>query len=60
MKYYNICTRKTYEQNGEQKTVWLNCGTLRESDEGKKFIEINTMPDTTFFVFEHKKKEESF
>jgi len=57
MKYFNICTRKQYEKNGETKTVWLNCGTLRQNDGGKMFIEMNNQPDITFFVFEPKKKE---
>ena len=59
MKYYDICTKKEYEQNGEKKVVWLKCGTLKETDEGKKFIELNQAPDTTFFVFEPKAKEEN-
>lgn len=58
MKFLNICTKKTYEQNGVEKTIWLRCGTLRQSDNGKMFIEMNNQPDTTFFVFEPKEKEQ--
>ena len=57
MKYLNICTKKTYEKDGETVTKWLTCGTLRITDDGKKFIELNHMPDTTLFVFENKPKE---
>ena len=57
MKFYNICTRNTYEHNGETKTRWLNCGTLRETNEGKKFLELNMFPNTPFYVFEPKPKE---
>lgn len=57
MEYKDICTKKTYEQNGEQKIIWLKCGTLRTNDEGKQFIELNHLPNTPFFVFEKKKKE---
>ena len=54
----NICTRKEYEQNGEKKVIWLKCGVLKTTDKGKRFIELNHMPNTTFFVFENKPKEE--
>jgi len=61
IKFYDICTRKTYEKNGEEKAVWLRCGTFKEIDDGKKFIELNHLPGTSFYVFEQKdrvKKEE--
>ena len=58
MKYFNICSKKSWEQNGETKTKWLNCGTLRQNDDGKMFIEMNHLPDVAFFVFEPKKKED--
>jgi hypothetical protein len=57
MQFLNICTKKTYEKNGEKKTQWLQAGTLRITDDGKQFIELNHLPDTTFYVFEPKKKE---
>lgn len=55
----NICTLKTYEKNGEQKKIWLNCGTLRVQTDGKMFIELNHLPNVTFFVFEQKAKNEA-
>ena len=58
MRYYDICTRKEYKQGEETKVQWLKCGTMRETDAGKKFIELNHMPDTTLFVFEPKPKEQ--
>ena len=59
MKFLDICTRKTYKKDGEEKVTWLKCGTMRVNDEGKQFIQLNHLPDTTFFVFEPKKKESS-
>jgi len=56
MIYEDICTCKTYTQNGEEKKVWLKCGTLRTNDEGKRFIELNHLPGIAFFVFERKEK----
>lgn len=58
MKFEDICTKKTYEVNGQEKTVWLKCGTLRTADNGNRFIELNHLPDVSFFVFEQKKKEQ--
>lgn len=58
MTLYNICTKKTYKKDGEEKVIWLNCGTLRQTDEGKLFIQMNNLPDVTYYVFEQVKKEE--
>lgn len=58
MKFMDICTRKTYKKGEEEKVLWLKCGTLRINDEGKIFIELNHLPNVTFYAFEQKKKEE--
>ena len=59
MKYYNICAKKTFKKkDGTEKTTWLPVGTLRETEEGKKFLELNMFPETAFFVFEPKPKED--
>lgn len=57
MKIFNICTKKTYEKDGETKVLWLRCGRLRETDDGKRFIEMNHQPETSFYCFEDKPKE---
>lgn len=58
MKFYNICTKKTFtKKDGTEKTNWLPVGTLRETADGKKFLELNMFPDTSFYVFEPKQKE---
>lgn len=57
MDYFNICTKKQYESNGQTKTKWLNCGTLRKNNDGKMFIELNHMLDVTLFVFEQKQED---
>lgn len=58
MKIENICTKRTYEKDGQEKTVWLNVGVLKTAGNGKKFIELSMFPNTPFFVFEQKAKEE--
>jgi len=57
MKFMDIMTKRTYEKNGEQKNVWLKCGTLRINDDGKQFIELNHLPGIPFFVFEQRTKD---
>lgn len=56
MIYEEIFTKKVYQKDGADKVVWLKCGTLRINDTGKKFIELNHLPDVTFFVFPKKEK----
>ena len=58
MKLFNICTKKEYQKDGVTKTIWLNCGTLREIDDGKRFIELNMFPGTSFYCFPPKPKED--
>jgi len=59
MQFYDICTKKTFtKKDGSTKTFWLKCGTMRELEDGKRFLELNMFPDTSFYVFAQKKKEE--
>lgn len=58
MKVYNICTKKVYEKDGEKKTIWLKCGSLTVNDKRNMFIQLNQQPDTSFYVFEPKPREE--
>ena len=57
MKFFNVCTKKSFEKNGETKTVWPICGTLLVLDDGKKFLELNIFPNTPFYIFEKKKRD---
>ena len=59
MKYQDLCTKREYEQNGEKKVKWFNVGTLKTTEEGKQFVEINLLPDTSIYVFDKKAKEET-
>ena len=60
MTYKDICTKREYMKGEEKKTKWFKVGTLRITDEGKQFIELNLLPDTPLYVFDQKEKEESF
>ena len=60
MRYFDVCTKKTYKKGEEEKVIWLKAGTMRLTDDGKTFLELNMFPTTSFYVFEQKKKEEEF
>lgn len=60
MTLYNICSKRTFKtKEGEEKNKWLNVGILKKIDDGKMFLELNIFPNTPFYVFEVKLKEES-
>jgi len=58
MIYEDIVSKKEYEVNGEKKVVWLKCGTLRTNEQGKRFIELNIIPNIPLYVFPKKEKQE--
>ena len=59
MTYKNICRKKVYtDKSGKEVVKWLNVGTLKETDDGKQFIEINVFPEA-FYVFTPKPKEDN-
>jgi len=55
MQLYNICTKKDYEQNGEQKRKFFKIGILKITDGGKRYIKLFQFPDTEFYVFDSAK-----
>ncbi len=59
MKKYVISTPRNYEQAGEKKTFWHRVGSMIETDDGKKFITLDLIPNQTFIVNEDKPKEET-
>lgn len=64
IKRFNIAVPKNYEKDGEEKTQWLNVGTLThfpEKDDKKEGyrIELNMFPHLKLFVFPIKKRETS-
>ena len=58
MKYQDLCTKRTWEQNGEKKIKWLNVGTKGTTDDGKEYVELNILPNTVIYVFDQKAKDE--
>lgn len=58
MKQFNISAPKTFQKDGQDKTIWLQVGSMRVLDDGKIFIELNHLPNQTFMAFEQKKEKE--
>lgn len=59
MTFKNICAKKVFKtKEGEERVKWLNVGTLKETEEGKQFIELNILPNVPLYVFERKEKDE--
>lgn len=54
MQLFNICTKKDYEKNGENKTKWYKVGVMKIADSGKKYIKLFHQPQTEFFVFDRE------
>ena len=60
MTFMDICSKRTYiDKNKAEKTTWLKCGTMRITEEGKTFIELNHLPNTVFYVFKQKERTEA-
>ena len=58
MQLFDICTKKDYEKNGEQKRKWHKVGVLKQADSGKRYIKLFHQPETEFFVFDKDSKTE--
>ena len=55
-KFYDVFTRKEYQQNGEKKYKWYRAGILKESvEEGIMYLTLFHQPSTDFFAFEKEK-----
>ena len=50
----NICAKKIYEVNGEEKITWYKVGVLKISDNSRMYVRLFMHPSTEFSVFESK------
>ncbi len=57
MQYYSIRTPHTYPSQQQEKTKWLDVGTLKVQADGKMFIQLNQQPDVTYVAFPQKKAQ---
>jgi hypothetical protein len=54
MRFYNICTKKEYMENGENKVRWYKAGILKITEAGRQYIHLFHQPATDFYVFERE------
>ncbi len=59
MKYYNVCSVKEYEENGEQKKKWYRVGYIKETPNGGRYLTLFHQPDVTLFIFDNTEDEPS-
>ena len=57
MDYYDICTKREYEENGEKKAKWFRVGNLKVTSNGRQYIRLFQQPNTTFYVFSQDNDE---
>ncbi|MBK9638159.1 MAG: hypothetical protein IPO63_10210 [Bacteroidetes bacterium] len=50
----NICAKKSYEVNGEEKITWYKIGVLKITDNNRMYLRLFMHPQTEFSVFENK------
>lgn len=58
MKFYNVCSVKEYDENGEVKRKWYRVGYIKETPNGGRYLTLYHLPDVKFFIFENKEDEE--
>ena len=59
MKIFDVCTRITYEKEGEKKTKWYRAGLMKETENGNKYLRFYHQPEIEYFLFEKVKPEEN-
>jgi hypothetical protein len=57
MKYFNVCSLKEYEENGETKRKWYRVGYIKETQNGGRYLVLFHQPDVTLYIFENKEEE---
>jgi hypothetical protein len=57
-KIFEVCTRKSYEKDGEKKVKWYKAGYIKETDKGTRYLRLFQQPHTNFFIFEREQPQE--
>ena len=57
MKFFNVLTKKEYEENGEMKEKWYRCGLLKVTENGGKYLRMFHLPDTTYYVLDQQEAD---
>jgi len=50
MKYLQVLAKKTYVQNGEEKTRWYRVGEVKITTGGGKYLKLFLYPNTDFII----------
>ena len=58
MRYYNVLTKKQFDNNGTNTTLWHKVGIIKVTANGGWFLQLFHQPETDFYIFEEKQKEQ--
>mgnify|MGYP000524515829 CR=1 FL=1 len=56
--YWSVYTKKEFEANGTEHTLWFKAGALKITESGKKYLQLYHNPDVDYYVFEPREDEE--
>ena len=56
--FWKVCTKKQFEVDGETKEIWREVGDVKFTPNGSVFLNLSLFPNTTFYVFKNKDKDE--
>lgn len=57
MRFFDVCTRKFYEKEGETKMKWYRAGIMKETDKGTRYLRLFHQPQTDFYIFEKQEQQ---
>lgn len=57
MKYFNVFTKHEYQVLDQTHTKWYRVGTLKETDQGTRYLRLFHQPSTTFYVLPKDREE---
>jgi len=52
MRLFDVCTKKIFEKDGEQKVKWYKAGTMKTTEKGNTYLRLFHQPENEFFIFE--------
>jgi len=51
MQFYDVCSKRTYEVDGEKKVKFYKAGFMKTTEKGNTYIRLFNQPEVDFHVF---------
>ncbi|MBX7226405.1 MAG: hypothetical protein K1X55_10265 [Chitinophagales bacterium] len=58
MRFLNVFTKQQFNNGQELVTLWHKIGVIKQTKNGGTFLQLFHQPNTDFYVFEEKEKED--